>query len=235
MAHGFHHAAHLAVAPLRDRHTVPTIGAFAAALFDRAKLGQPILQLNPGQKPLFFFSAQSPQDAHRVFALQPKTGVHQLVSQLARAGEQQQALGVQVQATHRLPFALGQAGQAAKHRGAVLRVVVGDHLASGFVVGDHAGWRRVNAVANGLAVDLDLVTVLHPLANVGRLVVDRDAALQDQLLHFQTRTQAGLGQHLVQFGGFHLRQQDPLQRRERIRGLVRVKLTGHHILKAQSL
>ena len=47
--------------------------------------------------------------------------MHQLVGQLAGVGEQQQAFGVDVEPTHRLPLALRQARQAAEHRRAVLR------------------------------------------------------------------------------------------------------------------
>ena len=76
-----------------------------------------------------------------------------------------------------------QLGQAAKHGGAVLRVVMRYHLAGGLVVGNHAGGRRVDADAQRLAVDFDLVAPLHALADVRWLVVDRNAAFGDKLLH----------------------------------------------------
>ena len=39
---------------------------------------------------------------------------------------------------------------------------------------------------------------------MGRLVIDQHFAVSDELLHVQARTQAGLGQHFVQFGGVGL-------------------------------
>ena len=130
--------------------------------------------------------------------------MHQPVGQLARAGEQQQAFGVQVQPPDRLPLAILQAWKAAKHRRAVLRVVMGDHFAHRLVVGNHARGRRVDAEADRFAVDLDLVTKLHTLANVGGLVVDRNTPFQNQLLHLEPRPQTRLRQHLVQLGRLDL-------------------------------
>lgn len=74
---------------------------------------------------------------------------------------------------------------------------MGHHFADGLVVCDHPGWRRVDTVANGLAVDFDLVAVLDALTHVGRLIIDRDPPLQNQLLHLKARPQTRLGQDLV--------------------------------------
>ncbi|MOA28919.1 hypothetical protein D3C78_1498970 [compost metagenome] len=111
--------------------------------------------------------------------------MHQVVGQFTGVGEQQQAFGVQVEAADGLPFALVQARQAAEHGRAVLRVVMADDFAGRLVIGQHARFRRLDAKADGLAVDLDLVAVLHALAHVGRLVVDRNLAFEDELFHFQ--------------------------------------------------
>ena len=64
------------------------------------------------------------EHAHRVLALDAETRMHQLVRQVARVREQQQALGVDVEATDRLPLALLQARQAAEHGRTLLRIVV---------------------------------------------------------------------------------------------------------------
>ena len=200
MAHGFHHAAHLAVAAFGDGDAVPAVRALTAAVLDGAELGRSVVQHHAVQQLLLLILAQSPQHTHSVLALQTKTRVHELVGQLARAGEQQQAFGVQVQTAHRLPFAVLQARQLAKHRGTVLRIIVADDLACGLVVSDHTGGRRVDADADRLAVDLDLVTVLHALAHMGGLVVHGDTAFGDEFFHLQARAHTGLGQHLVQFG-----------------------------------
>src|SRR5256885_12174807 len=71
-----------------------------------------------------------------------------------------------------------QARQLAEHRGTVLRIVMRDDLAHGLVIGDDTRRRRVDAKADGLAIDLDLVAELDALAHMGRLVVDRDAAFK---------------------------------------------------------
>ena len=178
----------------------------------RAELGAAVVELARRRAALLFLVAQRAQHAHRVLALQPEARMHQLVGELARAGEQQQAFGVQVEPADRLPLALLQLGQLAEHRGAVLRVVVRDDLADRLVVRDHARRRRRDAHADRLAVDLDLVAELDALADVGGLVVDRDPPFHDQLFHLQPRAQAGLRQHLVQLGRFRLRRQHALGR-----------------------
>ena len=231
MAHRLHHAAHFAVAAFGNGHAVPAIGPFAAAIFDRAKLRRAVVQVDAIEQFLLFFLAQSPQHPHRVLALQTKTGVHQLIGQLARTGEQQQALGVQVQAPHRLPFAVLQLGQFAEHGRTVLRVIMADDLARGLVVGDHARRWRIDAHMDGFAVDLYLVAILHPLAHMGRLVVDGNAAFGDEFFHLQPRAHARLGQHFVQLGRVGLGREHALAQiwHGRIGNLFVVKLARHHI------
>ena len=210
MPHSFHHASHLTVAPLRDGHAVPAVGAFAAAILDRAELGRAVLEHHAVQEFLLFILAQSTQDTHGILALQTKTRVHELIGQLTRTGEEQQSFCVEVQATHRLPFPVVKPRQLAKNRGAVLRIVMADDLACGLVVSDHAGGRRVNADADRLAVHLDLVAVLHTLPYVGRLIVDSDAAFRDEFFHLKARTHASLGQDFVQLGRVGLRREHAL-------------------------
>ena len=213
MANGFNHAANLPVAPLGNGDPVPTVGALAPAVFNRAELRHAIVQHHAGQQGFLLFGTQGPKNAHGIFPLQTESGVHQLIGQVAGAGEKQQALGVQVQTPHRLPFTLEQLGQAAKNRGAVLRIVMRNDLARRLVISDHAGCRRINAEANRLAIDLDGVAKLDPLPDMRRLVVDGDTPLQDELLHLQAGTHARLRQYLVQLGRLHLRGQNALGRR----------------------
>ena len=78
------------------------------------------------------------------------------------------------------------------------------------VVSDHTHGRWLDAEADRFAVDLDLVTILHALADMGGFVVYRDAPFQDHLLHLDARAQSGLGQHFVQLWCFGLRQKYPL-------------------------
>jgi len=72
---------------------------------------------------------------------------------------------------------------------------------------------------------------LDALADVGRLAIDGDAALLDQLLHLQPRAHARLCQHFVELGRVGLRGQHPLARIEFGLRCVffAVKLTRHHI------
>ena len=235
MTHGLEHAAHFAVAAFGDGHAVPAVRAFAATIFHSAEAGFAVFELHAVEQALLFFLAQGAQHAGRVFTLQAEAGVHQRVRQLARAGEQQQTFGIQVQTTDRLPLAMLQLGQLAEHRGAVLRIVMGDHLAHGIVIGDHARRRRIDAEADGLAVDLDHIAKLNALTDVSRLVVDRDAAFENQLLHLQARAHAGLGQYLVQLGRIDLRRQHTLGRHIAAVFLFIVKVTRDHIGKGYVL
>src|SRR5690606_6131882 len=181
MPHRFEHAADFTVATFGDGDAVPAVGAFAPSVLDGTEGGHSIIQAYTIQKLLLFFIAQGAQHAHRVLPLQPKAGVHQLVGQLARTGKQQQPFRVQVQTPDRLPLTLREPRQLAKYRGAVLWVVVGYHLTNRLVVSDDPCRRRVNPVANGFAIDLDLIAELDALADMGRLIVHRNAPLQNEL------------------------------------------------------
>ena len=74
---------------------------------------------------------------------------------------------------------------------------MGHDFAHRLVVSDHTRWGWVDAIADRLAVDLDLITKLDALTDVSGLVIDRNPPLQNQLFHFKARTQTRLGQHLV--------------------------------------
>ena len=64
---------------------------------------------------------------------------------------------------------------------------------------------------------------------MGRLIVHRYAPLQDELLHFQPRTHAGLRKNLVQLGRFDLRQQHALGRQRTFASFIGIKLARNHI------
>ena len=108
---------------------------------------------------------------------------------------------------------------------------MGDHFAHRLVVGDHPWRRRIDAKADRFAVDLDMVAELDALTDMGWLVIDRDAPFQDQLLHFQARAHARLGQHLVQLGRFGLRGQNPLSRYLRQVVAFGVESAAHDVLE----
>jgi hypothetical protein len=157
--------------------------------------------------------------------------MHELVSQFARAGEEQQSFCVQVKAPYRLPLSLLEARQATEYRWSILRIIIGYHLANRFVICNHSGRRWINPIPNGLTVDFDLIAVLNALANVSWLVVDGDAALKNELLHFQSRPQPGLGQYLVQLGRFNLWRQNTLGNWKVSPFLIRIELPRYDIFK----
>ena len=211
----FEEAPHLAIAPFGDDDPVPVVSALAAAVFDRAETRVLAVDADAFEQLGFRLGVERAQHPHRIFALDAEARVHQLVGELARVGEQQQAFGVQVEPTDRLPLALLQARQAAEHRRAVLRVVVRDDFADRLVVRDDAWRRRHDAHPHRLAVDLDVIAERDPLAHMSRLAVDGDLAVGDQLFHVAPRADAGLRQHLVQLRRFGVRAQHALRRRGR--------------------
>jgi hypothetical protein len=231
MADSFKHAAHFAVSSLRNGHLVPTVGAFAAAGFNAAELSHPVVKLYAFEQTFFLFVVQCPQHTDGVFALQSKTRVHQLVGELPGTRQQQQSFGVQIEPANRLPLPLVQLGQTAKNGRSVLRIIVGDNLAGGLVVSDHTGRRRIDPHTHRLTVDLDRVAELNALTNVRRLGVDGNSPFQNELFHFQARTQTSLRQHLVQLRTFRLRRQHAFGQHDRNILFVSVELAGHHIFK----
>ncbi len=231
MANGFKHAPDFTISAFRNGDPVPAIGSFTATVFDRAELRNAVIEFHAIQQILFFFAAQTAKHAHSVLSLKTKSGVHQIVRQFARTGEQQQPFGIQIKTSNRLPFALVQLGQPTEHSWAILRIVMSHHFTHRFVIGDDTGRRRVNAKSNGFAIDFDMVAKLNALTDVGRFVVDGNSPLHDQLLHFQPRSHASLSQYFVQLGGFDLGCQHPLRQGHLRNFFVRVELSRNHIVK----
>jgi hypothetical protein len=94
MAYGLQHAPNLTISTFGDRHTVPAVGAFAPAVFDRPELSQSVVKINAVKQTLLFFLSQSTKDAHRVLTFQPKPRMHQVIGQFARTSKEQQTFGV---------------------------------------------------------------------------------------------------------------------------------------------
>ena len=207
-AHGVEQLANFAIAALGDDHAVPMVDPLAAAVFDALEGGVLTLDrdaLEQARARLFFKRAEH---THRVLAFDAEARMHQLIGQLARGREQQQAFGVDVQAPDRLPLAVGQARQATEHRRTLLRVVMADDFTGGLVVGDHARRQRRNAHAHRLAVDGHAVAPGDALPGMRRLLIHRDALVDDHLLEVTARADPGLRQHLLQLrrlgvGGEH--------------------------------
>jgi hypothetical protein len=104
-------------------------------------------------------------------------------------------------------------------------------LSGRLVIGDHARRRWIDAHTYGLAIDLDLISELHTLPNMRRLVVHRNPPFKDQLLHLQTGAQSSLRQHLMQFGCIGLGRKHPFGRVQIRQRLVSIKLTGNNVGK----
>ena len=219
---GVEELAHLAIATLGDDDAIPLVEPFAAAVDDRLEGGALAVDLDPFEQLGARVVVEMAHDAHRVLALDAEARVHQLVGETARGREEQQALGVDVEPSDRLPLALLQARQAAKDGRPVLRVVVADDLAGRLVVRDDPRRRRHDAQAHRLAVHLDAVAERNALARVRRLAVDGDAALLDRLFHVAARADSRLRQHLVQLRRVGLRREDALAR-----GLFGLRLFGN--------
>ena len=65
---------------------------------------------------LLLLGRQEAHHAHRVLALDLVARMHHLVGELAGVGEQQQALGVEVEPPHRDPLGVAELGQLVEHR-----------------------------------------------------------------------------------------------------------------------
>ena len=109
--HGIEEPPHLTVAPFQNHHPIPVIGTFAADVLDGLQRGRTVFQRHPGQQLLADPVIHPPQHPHRVLTLPAIAGMHQLVGQIARRGEDQQPLTVQIQPSHGNPACPTQTGQ----------------------------------------------------------------------------------------------------------------------------
>ncbi len=176
-------AAHLAVAAFLQHDVIPMIGALSAAVLECLDLGRAVLELDARQQRLLLFRRERADDPHRILALDLVTRVHHLVRELAGIGEQQQALGVEVEAPDRDPLAVADVGQLLEHGGPPFGIVARDDLARGLVVHENARARLGKANLHELAVDAHFVTGSDLLTHVGGLAVHGDPAGEDKLLH----------------------------------------------------
>ena len=148
------------------------VDTLAAAIFDRLEGRALAVDLDPFEQPRTAVVVEPAQYPYRVFALDAKARMHQLVGQFARVGEQQQTFGIDVQAADRLPLAMLQARQTPEHGRALLRIVVRHHLADELVVGQHPRRPGHDPHLDHPAADADAVAKRDPLAGVGDLAID---------------------------------------------------------------
>lgn len=87
------------------------IGPLSAGVFNGIETGRAIFQFDPAAQTLQDLVRNFAQDPHRILALDFVGGVHKAVGEFAVVGEQHQAGGVQIQASHSDPSAPVQAWQ----------------------------------------------------------------------------------------------------------------------------
>ena len=116
------------------------------------------------------------------------------VGKVAVVGEQQQPLGVGVEAADREHAGLGRHEVDDRRPAVRVRGPWSPRRAA-----CSAGSRRARAARRRRAVDLDAVALdVDPATEHGDLAVDRDPAVGDQLLAVPPAAEAALGQHLLQ-------------------------------------
>ncbi len=124
----------------------------------------------------------------------------QSVGEFAARREDEQPLGIEVEAADGDPSTAAQPRQTRKHAGAPVGIVAGDDFALGLVVHQDTRQLAGEVQLDQLAVDPDLVVRPDPLTDVGRLAIDVDAAGGDPLLDFAAGAKPGVGEGLLQLG-----------------------------------
>jgi hypothetical protein len=186
-------AAHLAVAAFLDDDLVPVVRAVlvAAGVLDLLDLRRAVVELDAALQRLDLLVGEPSEHAHRVLALDLVARMHHPVRELAGVREEQQALGVVVEAAHRDPAAVLDRRQHAEHRGALLGIVARHELAGRLVIDEHARLRLGEADLHRLAVDADLVARADLLPDVAgiRLTVMRPARISSSIARREPKPQ----------------------------------------------
>lgn len=81
MAKRLEQTPYFAIASLRDRDPVPGVCTLAAAVFDGPELGATILEFDTVKEALLLFIAERAEDTNRILALEPESGMHELVGE----------------------------------------------------------------------------------------------------------------------------------------------------------
>ena len=134
----FEYAAHFAVAAFFNHDVVPFVCAFAALFVDAFDFCQAVFEHHAffGEA-AHLFGGQPAQHAHGVFAFDFEAGVGKTLDKFAGGGQDEQAAGVDVQASDGDPAAAGGLWQAVEDADAALRVVAGNDFAFLFVIQDN--------------------------------------------------------------------------------------------------
>ena len=187
-----------AIAAFRQHDLKPGVRIAGTDAFDLVELRRTVVQRDAAREPVDDVVRYFAMDAADILALDLAGRMHQRIGQFAVGGQQQQAGGVDVQATDGDPARALQARQRFEDGRAALGVFARGDFAFGLVVDQHARRFGQRAGDEGLAVDLDAIAARHRLAGACDLAVDLDQAVGDALFKRAARTEAGLGEHLVQ-------------------------------------
>jgi hypothetical protein len=177
------------------------VGTLATTVHDHLETGYAIFQLDAHAQTFQNFRRSLAQDSHRIFAVDFITWMHHSVGQPAVIGKQQQAAGIEVQATDGNPASALQPGQLGKYAGATVRVVPGNNLTLRLVINEHTRQAQHEFELRQLAIDPDLVFRTNALTHMRRYAVDTHAPCHDPLFEFASRAVTGIGQSLVQLWG----------------------------------
>jgi hypothetical protein len=130
--------------------------------------------------------------------------MQQAIREIARRCKNQQSFCIKIKTTDREPFSNLHFRQARKDVGASIRIIVAHDFTSRLVIENHARWLFCIGSGDGFAIDTHCVIDANALTNMSRLAIDRYAAGDDQLLHFATRANSGICQHLVKLRHQHV-------------------------------
>ena len=128
-------------------HVVPVVRALAALVHEAVEAALLAVDLHAllGEE-LHLLGRERAHEAHGVLALDLVARVHQPVGEVARGGQDQQALGVEVEPAHRHPAAARDLRQPVEHGRPLAGIVLRDDLARRLVVDEHTQLRLVGKV-----------------------------------------------------------------------------------------
>ena len=189
---------HFAIASLAQYDVIPVIGALTADIANFVEARQPDVELHALLQGAQRLPAHLAEHTHRIFTLDLCRGVHQAVGQFAIIGQQQQALGIQIQATDRYPAPAMQGRQALKYRRPALGIAAGSHLTDRLVISQHAPARPQRPHQHWPAIELDALGARDLDTELSNDAIDSDAPLANPRLDLAPGTDAGTGQEFLQ-------------------------------------
>ena len=195
---GFPQSPHFTITAFLHHQFEPRVAVAGTNAFDLVELGRAIVQRDAARETIDDVVGYFAMHAADVFAFDRARGMHQRVGEFAVGGEQQQAGGVDVEASDRDPARALDPRQRLENGWAAFGIFARGHFALGFVVEQHPSRFVEGAGDKRLAVEFDSVAAADALADDRDLAIDLDQAVADALLKRASGTQAGLRKNLVQ-------------------------------------